>query len=288
MIGRTNAGFSKSIAVIRVLYPAGTTCTCSNGVITYGSDESGDYLFGIPSPGNWTITGVDGHGAARTITLVIGRGDGKLVTLDTLIPPEHRTTYQEVEYLAFADNMNANVPLSVNVAPGSWDIEFEKIQLKPFTSFYTMLDGFSSSIYSSGTRLAIYNNYTEHITDRDIVPFVEHDVVFHISTADSDSGLTLKFDNETILSYETPTLGTSTEILIGIRDGSSLGSTLRGINLKNTGNLIAQYIPCKRRSDNMPGYFDLKDNSFHQAFAGYSSAVADVTNVVTCGPAIGT
>ena len=51
----------KLFAVIAVTYPAGSTCTCTNGTKTYtAKDTSGQWIFCIPSAGTWTVTATDG------------------------------------------------------------------------------------------------------------------------------------------------------------------------------------------------------------------------------------
>lgn len=62
MIGTTNVGGGGSvIAFISVTYPAGSTCTCTNGVKTLtAKNTSGTYVFSISDPGTWTVTATDG------------------------------------------------------------------------------------------------------------------------------------------------------------------------------------------------------------------------------------
>lgn len=48
-------------AYIKVTYPAGSTCTCSNGTKTLtAKDTSGSYVFPIPEAGAWTVRAYDG------------------------------------------------------------------------------------------------------------------------------------------------------------------------------------------------------------------------------------
>lgn len=56
-------------ATISVTYPAGSTCTCTDGITTFtASDTSGNYDFVVPNTGDWTLTATDGD---KTVTHVI-------------------------------------------------------------------------------------------------------------------------------------------------------------------------------------------------------------------------
>ena len=49
-------GSSDYFAAIDVIYPQGSICTCSNGVITFeAGDTTGEWMFSVPSMGTWTI-----------------------------------------------------------------------------------------------------------------------------------------------------------------------------------------------------------------------------------------
>lgn len=73
MIGKTNAGGSggKAFASISVSYPAGSTCTCSNGLKTLkAKGTTGSFLFIVSDAGTWTVSCTDGNlTAAKTVTV---------------------------------------------------------------------------------------------------------------------------------------------------------------------------------------------------------------------------
>jgi hypothetical protein len=73
-----NSG-SKLYAAIRVTYPAGQTCTCSDGSrILKAKDTDGDWLFAVPRAGTWTVTSGD-----KSKTVEISReGQSVNVNLD--------------------------------------------------------------------------------------------------------------------------------------------------------------------------------------------------------------
>lgn len=50
-------GAGRVFSIIAVTYPAGSTCTCSDGTTTLTArDTSGTALFNVPSAGTWTVT----------------------------------------------------------------------------------------------------------------------------------------------------------------------------------------------------------------------------------------
>ena len=76
MTGKTNAKRAAGAAsgekyYIATTYPAGSTCTCTNGVNTYtAEDTSGTYIFTVPSIGEWTVTSSNGSFTkSKTITI---------------------------------------------------------------------------------------------------------------------------------------------------------------------------------------------------------------------------
>ena len=60
-ITRRGGGTSKAFAVIGVTYPAGSTCTCTDGTKTLTlKDTGGQGFFLIPYAAVWTVTASDG------------------------------------------------------------------------------------------------------------------------------------------------------------------------------------------------------------------------------------
>ena len=84
MIGETNAGggSTKVFAAISVTYPAGSTCTCSDGNKIFKlKDTSGQGLFLIPQEGTWTVTCTDGTHTKSQSVKITSKGQSKNVTL---------------------------------------------------------------------------------------------------------------------------------------------------------------------------------------------------------------
>lgn len=54
-------GSNKAYAVITVIYPVGSLCTCSNGSKTLkAKDTFGKYMFLVPEGGTWTVSSTNG------------------------------------------------------------------------------------------------------------------------------------------------------------------------------------------------------------------------------------
>lgn len=73
---------SKVYAVIGVTYPAGSTCTCTNGSKTLeAKDTTGKALFVIPSAGTWMVKAVKGNKSKSKAVSITAEGQVKTVVL---------------------------------------------------------------------------------------------------------------------------------------------------------------------------------------------------------------
>lgn len=91
-------------AIINVTYPAGSTCTCSDGTTTLTApDTSGTWACIVPNAGTWTVTSTSG---AET--------DSKAVTITT----DGQSTSVELSYALFLFKPNA--PSSI--IAGEWEM----------------------------------------------------------------------------------------------------------------------------------------------------------------------
>lgn len=81
-ITRRGGGTSKAYAAIGVTYPAGSTCTCTNGSKTLtAKDTTGKALFVIPSAGTWTVKAVSGSKSASKAVSITAEGQVETVEL---------------------------------------------------------------------------------------------------------------------------------------------------------------------------------------------------------------
>lgn len=81
-INRRGGGSGKLFAAISATYPAGSTCTCSNGVKTLkAKDTSGKALFAIPEAGTWVVTATDGKNSKTAEVVITTETQCESVTL---------------------------------------------------------------------------------------------------------------------------------------------------------------------------------------------------------------
>ena len=81
-ITRRGGGTSKAYAVIGVTYPAGATCTCTDGTKTLTlKNTSGQGIFLIPYAVTWTVTATNGSKSKSKAVSITAEGQVETVTL---------------------------------------------------------------------------------------------------------------------------------------------------------------------------------------------------------------
>lgn len=81
-ITRRGGSSAKVYAVIGVTYPAGSTCTCTDGAKTLtAKDTTGRALFVIPYAGTWTVKAVSGNKSKSKAVSITAEGQVETVTL---------------------------------------------------------------------------------------------------------------------------------------------------------------------------------------------------------------
>ena len=83
MLGKTNTcSLLKAFAIISVTYPAGSVCTCTDGMKTLTlKDTSGLGIFLIPYAATWTVSCTDGTDTASKAVSITTDGQSKSITL---------------------------------------------------------------------------------------------------------------------------------------------------------------------------------------------------------------
>lgn len=82
MVGGGSGGGSDTYAFIIVTYPAGSTCTASNGTKTLTApDTSGNWVCKVPNAGTWTVSCTDGTDTASTAVTITTEGQREEVAL---------------------------------------------------------------------------------------------------------------------------------------------------------------------------------------------------------------
>ena len=70
-------------ATINIAYPAGSTCTCSDGTTTLTApDTSGTWACIVPNTGTWTVTCTNGEDNASKSVTITADGQSKSLTLN--------------------------------------------------------------------------------------------------------------------------------------------------------------------------------------------------------------
>lgn len=91
-------------ATINITYPAGSTCTCSDGTTTISApDTSGTWTCIVPNAGTWTVTSTSGT-----------ETDSKAVTITT----DGQSTSVELSYALFLFKPNA----PSDIIAGAWEM----------------------------------------------------------------------------------------------------------------------------------------------------------------------
>lgn len=91
-------------ATINITYPAGSTCTCSDGTTTLSApDTSGTWACIVPNAGTWTVTSTSGT-----------ETDSKAVTITT----DGQSTSVELSYALFLFKPNA----PSDIIAGEWEL----------------------------------------------------------------------------------------------------------------------------------------------------------------------
>lgn len=79
----SGGGTGKLFAAIGVTYPAGSTCTCTNGTKTFtAKNTTGQWVFAIPEAGTWTVTSTDGTSSKSQSVSITSEGQWESVTLN--------------------------------------------------------------------------------------------------------------------------------------------------------------------------------------------------------------
>ena len=90
-------------ATINITYPAGSTCTCSDGTTTLSApDTSGTWACIVPNAGSWTVTATDGNDSTNKSVSITADGQTENVVLSyTLVLYEKNGETVDWSYKAY-------------------------------------------------------------------------------------------------------------------------------------------------------------------------------------------
>lgn len=258
-----SAGVTVFGAIV-VDFPAGSTCTCSNGSTTYTAGSTGgNWVFTVPVAGTWTVTAVDGVNTASQTVEIATQGQGVMVELSFRLPSD----YQAVEYIqgdgkswidtgaqifAAYDNFIIDLGITI-VAPRTYDIPWgNSLSQKRFETFMSAAGvmNFRSNFDAGGGNLTFTASnhggvYTEFICSR------------------SGTTHTMTGWGQTATKTLSNTGGTAATLLL-MSDIAAKGyHRMHYARVTHNDVLVRDMIPCYRKSDSVPGMWDVVGKTFY-------------------------
>ena len=146
--GGTWVQFSTAFtATINITYPAGSTCTVTDGTTTITApDTSGTWACAVPNAGTWTITAMKGSQSKSTNVSITTNGQSISVTLSYLVVLFNGTSFDD-ELTGGWNKSNSNCTVSGGYLHiyGKGNITSKnKVDLSPYTSIKFTISNFSS------------------------------------------------------------------------------------------------------------------------------------------------
>lgn len=176
-------------ATINITYPAGSTCTCSDGTTTLSApDTSGTWACIVPNAGTWTAAATDGvENTSETVSITT---DGQIVAI-------------ELSYLLWLYKSGN----TYNAVTGGWSVAEHASPGGSFDSVLTLNDDsmlLSTEVF--GGSVAYANAFTNNSIDLTGVNTLKFKITGIGNTAYSDKeGNTHKFRFSLVVANERPT-----------------------------------------------------------------------------------
>lgn len=176
-------------ATINITYPAGSTCTCSDGTTTLSApDTSGTWACIVPNAGTWTAAATDGvENTSESVSITT---DGQIVAI-------------ELSYLLWLYKSGN----TYNAVTGGWSVAEHGSTGGSFDSVLTLND--DSMLLSTevwGGNVAYANAFTNNSIDLTGVNTLKFKITGIGNTAYSDKeGNTHKFRFSLVVANERPT-----------------------------------------------------------------------------------
>lgn len=181
-------------ATINITYPAGSTCTCSDGTTTLSApDTSGTWACIVPNAGTWTAAATDGvENTSETVSITT---DGQIVAI-------------ELSYLLWLYKSGN----TYNAVTGGWSVSKHPSTGGSFDGVLTLnADSMLLSTEVWGGSLGYANAFTNNSIDLTGVNTLKFKITGIGNTAYSDKeGNTHKFRFSLVVANERPTKQTPT------------------------------------------------------------------------------
>ena len=176
-------------ATINITYPAGSTCTCSDGTTTISApDTSGTWTCIVPNAGTWTVAATDGvENTSESVSITT---DGQIAAI-------------ELSYLLWLYKSGN----TYNAVTGGWSVAEHPSTGGSFDSVLTLNDDsmlLSTEVF--GGSVAYANAFTNNSIDLTGVNTLKFKITGIGNTAYSDKeGNTHKFRFSLVVANERPT-----------------------------------------------------------------------------------
>lgn len=181
-------------ATINITYPAGSTCTCSDGTTTLSApDTSGTWACIVPNAGTWTAAATDGvENTSETVSITT---DGQIVAI-------------ELSYLLWLYKSGN----TYNAVTGGWSVSKHPSPGGSFDGVLTLnADSMLLSTEVWGGSVGYANAFTNNSIDLTGVNTLKFKITGIGNTAYSDKeGNTHKFRFSLVVANERPTKQTPT------------------------------------------------------------------------------
>ena len=181
-------------ATINITYPAGSTCTCSDGTTTLSApDTSGTWACIVPNAGTWTAAATDGvENTSETVSITT---DGQIVAI-------------ELSYLLWLYKSGN----TYNAVTGGWSVSKHPSTGGSFDGVLTLnADSMLLSTEVWGGSVGYANAFTNNSIDLTGVNTLKFKITGIGNTAYSDKeGNTHKFRFSLVVANERPTKQTPT------------------------------------------------------------------------------
>lgn len=256
-------GGGKLFAIIAVTYPEGSICTCVSGTKTLkAKDTSGSYTFTVPNTGTWTISATNGDKETSTTVEITTEGQVVSVELSFLVPSE----YQAVEYLESTGTQY--IETNIGKSDYLWRCRAE---VKAYCSDNTTTllgSGRSGTPYfilwSDGRP---YKTFEGGVVGNTMAANAIHELVFVGGT--SSQYATVDGTRNGSTTYTQTAYSAYGIYLFAMNSGGDVTRHFKGrlYSLKfyaeNHTDLIADFVPCYRKSDSKAGLWDRVSKTFY-------------------------
>ncbi len=162
------SGSGTPYAVIGATYPAGSTCTCTNGTRTVTlKDTSGTGLFKIPYAGTWTVTATNGTDTVSQAVTISVKGQVETVTLDYGL---YIIKNGKIQSIGFSTQLRTSYSMTLTQGSGSITLKStntakysglaadSKIDVSKYTTLYCK----ATATKASSVRFGLYSSISSN------------------------------------------------------------------------------------------------------------------------------